>query len=306
MGKIKTVIALLICLMMFITACGNTTDGSESGDSQTETSASEEEQPPTMQWGDYKVYNDGDLSVGFYQHGKWYIFSVMAAGGLDGLGKYLGPDNTALDMHGFRELKGVINHYMERADKTEDTIDGHPATLYSSYDNDTSSNIGVAIFTDEYGHGVCWYMADTVDGITHRYDGEIQGEIITAEPLSESDFINKASNEEDFIDIFKDFREYDEEMLQLYYDPQVDENKEAVVTTARDIHIGDTREEVEKAYGKDYVAHDGIEDVFLNGDEYDVLLKATALSHIHYFTDSGYGITFCFDDHDEPSSGGRN
>ena len=298
MRKSKTIIALLLCLMMILAACGNAPDSSQTETTE-EPTESEEEQPPAMKWGEYKVYNDGDLSVGFYQQGKWYIFCVMASGGLDGLGKYLGPENFALETHGFGELKGVINHYMERADKTEDTIEGHPAVIYSSYDKDTSSNIGVAVFTDDYGHGVVWYMSDTIEGITHRYDGEITGEVETIKPLDESDFINKESNNPEFIDVFEDFRNYDEEMLQLYFDPQEDESKEAVVTTARGIHIGDTREAVENAYGKDYTFHEDLESCFFYGDDLDTLLRVTALSHIHYFTDSGYGITFCFDDHNE-------
>ena len=51
----------------------------------------------------------------------------------------------------------------------------------------------------------------------------------------------------------------------------------------------------------EYFTHDELESGLYYDDEYNALLRATALTHIHYFTEEGASITFCFDDHNEVS-----
>lgn len=68
-------------------------------------------------------------------------------------------------------------------------------------------------------------------------------------PLSKKDFLVTANEGSKTIDIDSDDRSHDPEWLCYYYDPATDKSREGVVTTARGIQLGDTRLEVEMAYG---------------------------------------------------------
>ena len=130
-------------------------------------------------------------------------------------------------------------------------------------------------------------------------EGKVQEDDTAAEPLNESDFILTSYNET--MDVIKYFKEDGVMDATVIYDPLIDESKEDVIITARGIHLGDTREDVEKVYGKDYVFHEGIDSLFSDVEESRGISFDDIVSHIHYFTDMKAGLTFCFDDNNEVS-----
>jgi hypothetical protein len=130
-------------------------------------------------------------------------------------------------------------------------------------------------------------------------EGKVQEDDTAAEPLNESDFILTYYIET--MDAIKFLKEYGSGQLIFFDDPPIVENKEDVITTARGIHLGDTREDFEKVYGKDYVFHEGLDSYFSEYFEESGIPWDDTVSHIHYFTDMKAGLTFCFDNNNEVS-----
>ena len=67
--------------------------------------------------------------------------------------------------------------------------------------------------------------------------------------LSKKDFLVTVSEGSETIDTHSDASNHDSEWVCYYYDPATDKSREGVVKTARGIQLGDTRLEVQMAYG---------------------------------------------------------
>lgn len=87
----------------------------------------------------------------------------------------------------------------------------------------------------------------------------------------------------------------------IYYDPAVDNNQEEVVTTHRNISLGDTKDDVLKAYGDGESGTIDLEnDYYYNNTNYELqpLMRAQAVSYCRYYSEEGYGIHFYFDENE--------
>lgn len=87
----------------------------------------------------------------------------------------------------------------------------------------------------------------------------------------------------------------------IYYDPAVDNNQEEVVTTHRNISLGDTKDDVLKAYGDGESGTIDLENVYYyNNTNYELqpLMRAQAVSYCRYYSEEGYGIHFYFDENE--------
>ena len=87
----------------------------------------------------------------------------------------------------------------------------------------------------------------------------------------------------------------------IYYDPAVDNNQEEVVTTHRNISLGDTKDDVLKAYGDGESGTIDLEnDYYYNNTNYELqpLMRSQAVSYCRYYSEEGYGIHFYFDENE--------
>lgn len=93
----------------------------------------------------------------------------------------------------------------------------------------------------------------------------------------------------------------DNSFLYIYYDPAVDNSKEEVVTTFRNINLGDTKNSVIKAYGEGESGTIDLEtDYYYNNldHELQLLMRSETSSYCRYYSEEGYGIHFYFDETD--------
>ena len=91
----------------------------------------------------------------------------------------------------------------------------------------------------------------------------------------------------------------------VYYTPEVDASEEGVISTARGIHLGDSKDSVFKAYGKEKVVKFNPEtDPFYNECDPDNqnVIKEIASEYVEYhMKNEPYGIVFYFDKNDKVS-----
>lgn len=87
----------------------------------------------------------------------------------------------------------------------------------------------------------------------------------------------------------------------IYYDPALDNSKEEVVTTHRNISLGDTKDDILKAYGDGESGTVDLEnDYYYNNLDYELqpLMRSETFSYCRYYSEEGYGINFYFDEND--------
>ena len=204
--------------------------------------------------------------------------------------------STDLKDQGFDRLVYVIRHTMEYGKHY--SYDG--MDIYSNENWDTGSTL-VAVLYEKDNTAFIGLFSDKENGITHYFDGQI--EPANVDPVTDADFIY-SSAETTSSDMLQELRQYGMHIQGLYYDPTQDASKEGVITTARGIHIGDSKTRVITAYGQDYVAHDSItsEEFYRIAPEgTKALLRVGAVTHIHYLTETNNCLTFCFDENDTVS-----
>ena len=91
----------------------------------------------------------------------------------------------------------------------------------------------------------------------------------------------------------------------VYYSPEEDESKEGIITTARGIHLGDSKDAVFKAYGKGKeVKFNPEKDSFYNqcDEKEQGIMKERATKSVEYqVKDEPYRMVFYFDSDDKVS-----
>ena len=95
-----------------------------------------------------------------------------------------------------------------------------------------------------------------------------------------------------------------EALIFVYFEPIEDASKEEVLTTARGIHIGDSKDMVLSAYGVGFEEPlDMYNDSFylVMDTDLQAMMRAQCASYVSYYDANGYGIHFYFDDDDEVS-----
>ena len=120
------------------------------------------------------------------------------------------------------------------------------------------------------------------------------------DPVTDDDFVY-SSSETKSSNMLQEFKRNGMHIQGYYYDPTQDASKVGVITTARGIHIGDSKTSVIKAYGENYITHENItdEELYTSAESWTrALLRVGAVTHIHYLTETNNCITFCFDENE--------
>lgn len=165
--------------------------------------------------------------------------------------------------------------------------------------------------SDTGGSGLIGLRVNMKEELEACYAGEIgESDVAVVEesipPLTLDDFIISGTAAEpeyngNVIDSLNAAYGGSSGVFFIYYDPAVDNNQEEVVTTHRNISLGDTKDDVLKAYGDGESGTIDLEnDYYYNNTNYELqpLMRAQAVSYCRYYSEEGYGIHFYFDENE--------